>query len=246
MSPINIRQVREMAASEKADSERQPESGADKVIYTVGHSNHAIEHLISILKAHHIEVLIDIRTKPYSSYVPHFNRPNLEKVIINEGIRYIFMGDKLGGYPKDTDCYVQDGSGKRTPDYKVMRGKDWFREGLDAVTAISKDKRVVLMCSEEDPNKCHRHHLLSKSLAERGIRIIHIRGDGRLEEACFYTSHSEVQSVDGKEENLFGRDRNEQRTQSECGDDHSGNIEKSSEDEKCEQLALFPLGDGSR
>ena len=66
MSPINIRQVREMAASEKADSERQPESGADQVVYTVGHSNHTMEHLISILKAHHIEVLIDIRTKPYS------------------------------------------------------------------------------------------------------------------------------------------------------------------------------------
>ena len=177
-----------------------------------------MEHLISILKAHHIEVLIDIRTKPYSSYVPQFNRPNLERAIINEGIGYIFTGDRLGGYPKDTDCYVQDGSGKRTPDYEVMRGKDWFREGLDAVIAISKDKRVVLMCSEEDPNKCHRHRLLSKSLAERGIRIIHIRGDGRLEEACFYISHSEVQSVGSEEENLLGRDRKEQGNQGECRD----------------------------
>ncbi len=235
-----------MAASKKADSERQPESGADQVIYTVGHSNHTMEHLISILKAHHIEVLIDIRTKPYSSYVPQFNRPNLERAIINEGIGYIFTGDRLGGYPKDTDCYVQDGSGKRTPDYEVMRGKDWFREGLDAVIAISKDKRVVLMCSEEDPNKCHRHRLLSKSLAERGIRIIHIRGDGRLEEACFYISHSEVQSVGSEEENLLGRDRKEQGNQGECRDVHSGNIEKSCKDEKCEQLVLFPLGDGSR
>ncbi len=235
-----------MAVSEKGDSERQSVFVRDQVIYTIGHSNHTMEHLVSILKTHHIEMLIDIRTRPYSSYVPHFNRPDLEKALINQGIGYVFMGDKLGGYPKDADCYVQDISGKRTPNYNVMGGKDWFREGLDAAIAVSKGKRAVLMCSEEDPNRCHRHHLLSKSLAERGIKVIHIRGDGRLEEACFYTSHSEVQSVDGEEENLLGRDRNEQGNQSECGDDHSGNIEKSCEDEKCEQLALFPLGDGSR
>ncbi len=231
-----------MAVSEQGDSERQSVFVRDQVIYTIGHSNHTVEHLVSVLKAHHIEVLIDIRTKPYSSYVPQFNRPNLAKAIVNEGIRYIFMGDKLGGYPKDADGYVQVISGKRTPNYNVMAGKDWFREGLDAAIAVSKGKRAVLMCSEEDPNRCHRHHLLSKSLAERGIRVIHIRGNASLEEAAFCTSDKEAQLVDSEQENSLGSGGSKQGSQSKAEDVHSASGEELPEDEKCEQLPLFPLG----
>lgn len=234
--------MKKMAVSEKGDSERQSAFVRDQVIYTIGHSNHTMEHLVSILKTHHIEMLIDIRTRPYSSYVPHFNRPDLEKAVINQGIGYVFMGEKLGGYPKDADCYVQDINGKRTPNYNVMAGKDWFREGLDAVIAVSKGKRVVLMCSEEDPNRCHRHHLLSKSLAERGIRVIHIRGDASLEQAAFCPSDKEAQLVDSEQENVLGSGGSKQGSQSKDEDVHHASREELPEDEKYEQLPLFPVG----
>jgi uncharacterized protein (DUF488 family) len=38
-----------------------------------------------------------------------------------------------------------------------------------------------VMCSEEDPRRCHRHHLLEPSLRELGVAVLHIRRDGSLE-----------------------------------------------------------------
>jgi hypothetical protein len=37
------------------------------------------------------------------------------------------------------------------------------------------------MCSEEDPHQCHRRLLIARVLAERGIEVRHIRGDGRAQ-----------------------------------------------------------------
>jgi hypothetical protein len=37
------------------------------------------------------------------------------------------------------------------------------------------------MCSEEDPRGCHRRLLIARVLDERGVGIVHIRGDGSLQ-----------------------------------------------------------------
>jgi len=40
---------------------------------------------------------------------------------------------------------------------------------------------VALLCAEEDPAGCHRRLLVGRVLTEGGIRVSHIRGDGRLQ-----------------------------------------------------------------
>ena len=40
---------------------------------------------------------------------------------------------------------------------------------------------VAMLCAEEDPTGCHRRLLVGHVLAERGIAVGHIRGDGRLQ-----------------------------------------------------------------
>jgi uncharacterized protein (DUF488 family) len=37
------------------------------------------------------------------------------------------------------------------------------------------------MCSEENPAICHRHLLVTRVISDRGVDVLHIRGDGRLE-----------------------------------------------------------------
>ena len=46
-------------------------------IYSIGHSNQPMEAFLELLNRHGIQTLIDIRSHPYSRYVPHFNGPEL-------------------------------------------------------------------------------------------------------------------------------------------------------------------------
>jgi uncharacterized protein (DUF488 family) len=37
------------------------------------------------------------------------------------------------------------------------------------------------MCAEEDPLRCHRRRLVTRTLVHRGVRVEHIRGSGAVE-----------------------------------------------------------------
>jgi len=41
-------------------------------IFSIGHSNQPLEAFLSLLQQHSIQVLVDVRSSPYSKYVPHF------------------------------------------------------------------------------------------------------------------------------------------------------------------------------
>ncbi len=145
-------------------------------IYTVGHSNIDFERFLSMLKG--IEILIDVRSEPFSKYVPQFNSGILKKQLENAGIDYIFMKDNyvgniLGGRPKDEDCYE---NGEVV--YERIRKKKWYKEGISTLINLAYKKRIVIMCSEEDPYKCHRHKLITQSLLRAGVIVYHIRSDG--------------------------------------------------------------------
>jgi uncharacterized protein (DUF488 family) len=55
-----------------------------------------------------------------------------------------------------------------------------FNKGLDRVVEGAKKYRIALMCSERDPLDCHRCLLVSRALAQRGVRVSHILDDGSI------------------------------------------------------------------
>ena len=61
-------------------------------LFTIGHSNLDIKDFISLLIQHNVTALADVRSSPYSRYLPHFNRENLKNVLLNPGIKYVFFG----------------------------------------------------------------------------------------------------------------------------------------------------------
>jgi uncharacterized protein (DUF488 family) len=145
-------------------------------IYTVGHSNIDFERFLNMLTG--IEILVDARSEPFSKYVPQFNSDNLKKQLEKAGIEYIFMknnyvGNIIGGRPKDGDCYE---NGEVV--YERIRKKKWYKEGISTLIELAHKKRIVIMCSEEDPYKCHRHNLIAQSLLRVGVIVYHIRSDG--------------------------------------------------------------------
>ena len=113
-------------------------------IYTIGHSNHTVENFIALLKKHAIEVVVDVRSQPYSRYVPHFNRETLAHALQEEGFTYEHRGDRLGGRPADEGFLLADGS----VDYDRVRASQDFQQALDELLELARERRVALMCAE--------------------------------------------------------------------------------------------------
>ena len=146
-------------------------------IYTIGHSNVPIDNVISLLKTNSIQILVDVRSVPYSKYVPQANKENLEAEVEAEGIKYLFMGDQLGGKPKGVE--IEDEHGNL--DYSNLKELSSFKDGLERLLKGAKDFTLCLMCSEEDPSKCHRGMLLAKEFTKLGMEMRHIRHSGKVE-----------------------------------------------------------------
>lgn len=145
--------------------------------------------LIALLRQHQVEVLVDVRSAPYSQYTPHFNRKALSGTLKEMGIDYAFAGEYLGGRPKDPTCYK---NGELPPpkadylklvDYAEVATRPWFKRGIARLLEIATERRTTIMCSEEDPADCHRHHLIAQTLLDMGVQVWHIRREGNLEDA---------------------------------------------------------------
>jgi hypothetical protein len=82
-------------------------------LFTIGHSNHPFEHFLALLRRHGVEVVADVRSRPYSRFVPHFGKERLARILADEGLGYVFLGQELGGKP------VQDDPPQARLDYRA-------------------------------------------------------------------------------------------------------------------------------
>jgi uncharacterized protein (DUF488 family) len=147
------------------------------VLFTIGHSNHSQEAFLDLLRMHSIDVLVDVRSQPYSRYAKHFNAEPIRQGVTGAGIRYMAMGKQLGGRPDDAAFYDQEGHVL----YRLVAASPVFLDGIERLEKGIAQYRVAIMCSEEDPAVCHRHLLVGRVMAGRGVDVCHIRGDGRLQ-----------------------------------------------------------------
>lgn len=144
-------------------------------LYSIGYGNKTFSQFEQELHSFNIQYLIDVRTKPFSKWNPSFNQDILKVLLKNSGIRYVYMGDKIGGLPSDSSCYTEGHI-----DYAKLREKDFFREGLSRLLiAAEKELPVVIMCSEAEPEKCHRSKLIGQELLKHKISLNHIVGIGK-------------------------------------------------------------------
>lgn len=145
-------------------------------IFTIGYGSRDLEAFFSVLKKNKIKYLVDVRTSPYSSYKPEFSKYALQNFLEAQEIRYMYMGDTLGGQPRDDACYRH---GK--VDYEKVALQPFFLEGIKRLCLASDhDQRVTLMCSEGKPENCHRSKLIGKTLVSLGIEVIHIDENDEL------------------------------------------------------------------
>lgn len=139
-------------------------------IFTIGHSNRKISDFVEILESYKLKQLVDIRTIPKSRHNPQFGAQRLKKTLARHGIQYVHMAG-LGGLRharKDSvNTAWRNSSFRGYADY--MQSEE-FAESLRRLIAFSKRKRLVIMCAEVVPWRCHRS-LIGDALLARGIPV---------------------------------------------------------------------------
>ena len=160
-------------------------------IYTIGHSNHPIDEFLHLLHERGVSLVADVRSTPYSRFHPQFNRNSLQEALSGQGIEYVYLGDSLGGRPKDPTCYLHHAIPEHSKDYlhevnyaEVMK-RPWFIQGIRQLLELAGMKPTATLCSEEDPARCHRHHLIARYIlsVHPEVRIYHIRKDAQILDA---------------------------------------------------------------
>ena len=145
-------------------------------VFTVGHSTHALEDFVSLLKQHGVDAVADVRSVPYSRWQPQFNRENLAEALKFQGIAYVFLGKELGARSDDPQCYENG-----RVQYRSLAETSLFQSGIKRVRDGSRHKRIALMCAEKDPLDCHRTILVTRELVASGVDVTHILENGSLE-----------------------------------------------------------------
>jgi uncharacterized protein YeaO (DUF488 family) len=143
------------------------------LILTIGHSHRSIADFISLLKAHGIQRVIDVRTIPRSRHNPQFNRDALAKSLRASRIAYTHH-KKLGGLrhprPDSPNLGWHNASFRGFADY--MQTPE-FAAALARGESLARTKRCALMCAEAVPWRCHRS-LIADALTIRGHAVEHI------------------------------------------------------------------------
>ena len=153
-------------------------------LFTIGHSNLSIEAFILLLQQHGITAVADVRSHPFSRYLPHFNKSEITASLSAAGIQYVFLGQELGARPEDLSCY--DTGGKAL--YDRIAGTPLFAAGIQRLLKGAANYKISLMCAEKDPITCHRTILVCHKVKEFNLQINHILSDGNLE------SHQDVEA----------------------------------------------------
>ena len=152
-------------------------SQARGVLWTIGHSNHPLTTFLDLLRRHEIEVLVDVRSSPYSGYCPHFNIEQLGPAVKAAAMQYLYLGDSVGGRAEGPSSTTRMG---------VCSTIKWpppprFSTASNGCCADCARIAWRSSAAKKIRPSCHRRLLVGRVLAERGVELMHIRGDGRVQ-----------------------------------------------------------------
>ena len=157
----------ETSCSERVDASKRDTKAS---LYTIGHSNRPIEEFLSLLKANRIEKLIDVRTVPKSRHNPQFNADALSASLKKKGIAYERI-EALGGFRKARrDSQNTGWRNLSFRGYADYMERPEFAEALKRLEKGAAKARMVIMCAEAVPWRCHRS-LIADALTVEGWEV---------------------------------------------------------------------------
>jgi uncharacterized protein (DUF488 family) len=157
------------SSSSPASSSKSSRRGRHPLtVFTVGHSTRPANEFISLLSAHGVKQLVDVRTIPRSRHNPQFGQDQLGPTLERAGIHYMHMPD-LGGLRHarrdSVNTAWRNASFRGYADYMQTQP---FADALEALIDLARKSPTAIMCAEAVPWRCHRS-LIADALLVRGI-----------------------------------------------------------------------------
>ena len=142
-------------------------------ILTIGYSTSTLDEFIDLLKTYGVTLVVDVRSVPRSRHNPQFAKETLPNALKLAVVKYIHMPN-IGGLrrpkPDSINTAWRNKSFRGYADY--MQTKE-FTENLLNLIALAKENRLVVMCAEALPWRCHRS-LIADALLIRSVEVKHI------------------------------------------------------------------------
>ena len=142
------------------------------MIFTIGYAKYEFVDFIKELYKNKINVIVDVRSSPYSKMYPMYNREILKRNIPKD-IIYLYLGKELGARREELSLYT---NGQVDFD-KVQKNKNFIMGINRIINGNTKGYNIVLLCAENNPLECHRGILISRYLTSQGIKVTHIIKD---------------------------------------------------------------------
>jgi uncharacterized protein (DUF488 family) len=151
------------------------------LIFTIGHSTRSIDAFLSLLRAHHVAQLADVRAVPRSRRMPHFGSEQLASTLTNAGIDYRHYPSLGGLRPPRADSVNTAWRNESFRGYADHMQSREFAEGVSALVDWARAAPTAVMCAEADWWRCHRS-LLADALLVRAVAVLHIRSETQAEQ----------------------------------------------------------------
>jgi uncharacterized protein (DUF488 family) len=150
-----------------------------QTVWTIGHSNHAIELLLELLAGQSIELVADVRRFPTSRAHPQFNRDRLAESLQEAGLDYRHLPE-MGGRRKErlTDSPNTAWRVEAFNAYADHTQSADFRSAWHELIALASARRVAIMCAEALPWQCHRR-LIADLFIASGWTVLDIMPTGK-------------------------------------------------------------------
>ena len=154
-------------------------------IFTVGHSNLALDDFLGMLVDAGVTALVDVRKLPGSRKYPHFNDDALAAALPGAGISYRRSEGLTGrrtvskSVPFEVNGNWRNRSFHNYADH-ALGGE--FAAALAELREGAAARPTTVMCSEAVWWRCHRRIIADHRLAA-GDRVRHIMGPGALSDA---------------------------------------------------------------
>ncbi|WP_415912804.1 DUF488 family protein [Neptuniibacter sp. QD37_11] len=131
-------------------------------LFSIGYAGRSPKGLLSILSHFNVELLIDVRSNPYSKVNPEYNGVAFSRFLKEHGLKYADLGELLGARPESKSLYDRQSG---AADYQRISQSAPFQKGINnLIAALNNGINAALICAERNPETCHRSLLIGDYL----------------------------------------------------------------------------------
>jgi uncharacterized protein (DUF488 family) len=170
------------APSDSSSHRFDPQPGAAKPFFTIGHSTRPLAEFVALLREAQVQLVVDVRLLPDSRTNPQYNHDNLARELATYRIGYEHFAALGGRRGKSRDvapsvnAFWQNASFHNFADYAMSEP---FQAAFAKLRELGRAHTCAIMCAEAVWWRCHRR-IIADYLLAADETVLHIMGPGQI------------------------------------------------------------------